>query len=705
MKNATAVEVALGPHTLRLETGTLARQAGGSVVATYGDTLLLGCATASKKPREGIDFFPLSVEYKEKYYAAGRFPGGYFKREGRPSEKETLICRMTDRPIRVLFPEGYRNDVQIINTLMSTDTQHEPDSLSVNAASAALTLSEIPFLGPIGAVKLGRVNGQIIIEPTHEQLAQSDLELLYAGTRDKMIMIEGEADEISEADFLAAMKIAHGEVVKIIDAQLELRRAVGLPDKTPQADAPPPALLERLRAVAGDAFQAVYQIGGKQERAAARDSVVDQAKAALKAENPALDDKEFATALDLLETEIVRNNVIERGLRVDGRGFEDLRPLDGEVGILPRAHGSAWFGRGETQSVCVATLGTADDFQELDALTGGDKAKPFILHYNFPPYSVGETGRVGTPGRREVGHGNLAERALKKMAPKDYPYAIRVVSEITGSNGSSSMASACGGTLALLDAGVPMKKPVAGISVGMFSDDSRWNLVLDILGTEDHCGDMDFKVCGTRDGITAWQVDLKVPGLTWEQIERALDLARRGRLQILDFMDTVIAGPRAELSKHAPRYHTVRINPEKIGALIGPGGKNIRRITSTHNVQIDIEEDGTVKIFSVNPANLEKAISEIGFLTAEAEVGKVYEGVVTGTKEFGAFVEILPGLEGLVHISELGLERVRRTEDVVNVGDRIRVLCLDVQENGRVSLSIRALLRQEGGGGGHGGHR
>ncbi|MFO1489445.1 MAG: polyribonucleotide nucleotidyltransferase [Kiritimatiellia bacterium] len=694
MNHSKSVSVQVGTRTLKLETGTLAQQAAGAVMATIGETMVFSAVTNTAKPREGIDFFPLQVEYREKFYAAGKFPGGFFKREARPSEREILIMRVTDRPIRPLFPSGYRNDVQINNALVSFDGVNMPDPHSINASSAALHISEIPFMGPIAAVRVGIIDGQIVIEPSPEQMKGSRLELIYAGTRDKMLMMEGEAKEISEAEMIAAMKAGHAEVVKIIDAQHELRNLLGLPPKRIVDEAAPSALFTQALEIGGAALADALLIPGKQDRGAAKEKVLAALKEQLAAAVPDMTPEQFRQVSDELEIHVVRANVLERGKRPDGRRSDELRPLAAQLGVLPRAHGSAIFNRGETQSLCVVTVGSTSDTQDLDHVVGGDTEKKFMLHYNFPPYSVGEVGRLGMTGRREIGHGNLAERSLKPVIPDDYAYTIRIVSEIMGSNGSSSMASATGGTLALMDAGVPIKRPVAGISVGLFSDEARGRseLVLDILGTEDHCGDMDFKVCGTRNGITGFQVDLKINGLTWDQVTQAFEMARVGRHQILDFMHGVIAEPRPDLSPYAPRMEKVMIDPEKIGLIIGPGGKNIKRMTEFFKVKIDIDDDGSVYIFSSTPEGLKGAKAEIQGMTAEAEIGMVYKGRVTGIKEFGAFVEILPGMEGLLHISEIANERVRSVADHIKVGEIIEVKCLDVTESGRISLSRRALL-------------
>ncbi|MGI5870202.1 MAG: polyribonucleotide nucleotidyltransferase [Kiritimatiellia bacterium] len=696
MKDTISVSTQVGGQTLAIETGLLARQAAGAVTVTWGDNVVFSAVTTAK-PREGIDYFPMQVEYREKYYAGGRFPGGYFKRESRPSEKEVLTARLTDRPIRPLFPVGYHDELQVNNTLLSADGVHEVDFLSVIAASAALHISEVPFMGPIAAVRVGRVDGKLILNPTHEERQKGDLDLLYSGTEERFLMMEGGANEITEEDFLAAMKFGHEAVVGIIAIQKELRAKLGLAEKTiVDGDPCDPELLAAARPLVGETLSDALLIAGKLERQAAVEAVKGVLKAGLLAQFPEMGDEAFRAMFDVLEIDTVRTNVLERGKRIDGRGQHDVRPLYGQVGVLPRTHGSAIFNRGETQSLGVVTLGTMKDAQELDAIAGGPTEKRFLLHYNFPPYSVGEVGRLGSTGRREIGHGALAERALVPVVPEDYPYTIRVVSEIMGSNGSSSMASICVGTLALMDAGIPIKKPVAGISCGLFTsaDESKKVLVTDILGAEDHCGDMDFKVGGTRQGITGFQVDLKIRGLTWDLVEEALMRTRDARLKILDYMESVIAAPRPELSPHAPRIETIVIPEDKIGALIGPGGKNIRAITTLSGAQIDIAEDGTVSIFATSNESMEIARREVNKAVAEPEEGMIYEGTVTGIKEFGAFVEILPGLDGLCHISELSDRRVRATEDVCKVGDKMRVKCIAIDDRGRIKLSRRAAMAE-----------
>jgi len=694
MKDTTAVSITIGDKNLTLEAGLLAQQAAGSCTVTQGDTVLFSAVTCTDKPREGIDYFPLQVEYREKFYAAGRFPGGFFKREARPSEGEILTSRFTDRPIRPLFPEGYHNDVQINNMLLSADGINDSDILSIIASSTSLTLSEIPFLGPIAGVRVGRVNGEFVVNPTHDERAESDIDLVYASNRDLPLMIEGGGKEIAEADLVAAMKFAHEACVKICDAQLELRSSLGLPEKVVEIPEKDTTLLDAAREIAGAQISEIMTIAGKLERQGKLNEAKDELKEKMLEKFEEMTDEQFRSMFDDLEIEVVRKNVLEHGKRVDGRAFDALRELKAQVGCLPRTHGSAVFNRGETQSLGTVTLGTKSDKQSVDAITGGKGDKQFMLHYNFPPYSVGECGRLGFTGRREIGHGALAERSLREVIPEDYPYTVRLVSDIMGSNGSSSMASICVGTLAMMDAGVEITAPVAGISIGLFTGEGKAELVTDILGVEDHCGDMDFKVAGTRKGITGFQVDLKITGLTWDLVESAFEQAKVARGQILDYMESVIPAPREELSEHAPRIEQIQIDPDKIGELIGPGGKNIRRITEVSGAQIDIEEDGTVSIFATNGESMEIARREVEMISMEPEVDMLYEGRVTGIKEFGAFVEILPGKDGLVHISEMADCRINSVEDICKIGDMMWVKCIGIDDRGRVKLSRRAAMHE-----------
>ena len=695
MKNAVSVIPDIGGRPLIIGTGLLAQQAAGAVTVQIGETVLFSAVTCTDEPREGIDYFPLQVEYREKFYAAGRFPGGFFKREARPAEKEILTARMTDRPLRPLFPKFYRNEVQVNNMVLSADGENDSDTLSIVAASAALTISEIPFLGPIAAVRVGRLDGEFVINPTHEQRERSDIDLVYCCTADLPMMIEGSGAEVSEKDLIAAMKFAHPECVKIINAQLELRRKLGLPDKVIEEPAPDESLISIAREIAGADMSEALLILGKLERQNRISEIKASLNDKLLEKFPEMTEEKFRAMVDDLEIEIVRRNILEKGKRIDGRGFDKLRPLSAEVGVFARTHGSAVFSRGETQALGTVTLGTKSDTQGLDAVMGGPEEKKFMLHYNFPPYSTGEVGRLGSTGRREIGHGALAERSLQEVVPEDYPYTVRLVSDIMGSNGSSSMASVCAGSLALMDAGIPITKPVAGVSIGLVSDDKKPALLVDIIGAEDHCGDMDFKVAGTRDGITGFQMDLKINGLDWNLVESAFEKARIVRLQLLDFMSGIISQPRSDLSKYAPRIHEIKIDPEKIGELIGPGGKNIRRITDISGAQIDIEDDGTVSVFTTDAKSLEIAIREIGMITAEPEEGAIYDGTVTGIKEFGAFVEILPGKDGLVHISELADFRVGKVEDICKIGDRMWVKCIGIDDRGRVRLSRKQAMKEK----------
>jgi polyribonucleotide nucleotidyltransferase len=692
MNDKVSVTIEVGENPLTIETGLLANQAAGAVTVRLGDTILFSAVTCTDKPREGIDYFPLQVEYREKFYAAGRFPGGFFKREARPAEKEILTSRLTDRPIRPLFPEDYRNDVQINNMLLSCDGENDSDILSIIASSAALTLSEIPFMGPIAGVRVCRINGEFVVNPVNSIRGDSDLNLIYCGNRELPLMIEGDAMEVSEEDMVAAMRFGHAECVKIIDAQLELRAKLGLPEKTVEATSTNSEMLDAALAAVGADLAQALTTPGKHERKAAVKEVMATLNEKLLEQFPEMTEEEFRATSDELEITTVRTNALEKGIRIDGRGFDEIRPLSAMTSVLPRPHGSAIFERGETQALGIVTLGTKSDKQSLDAVTGGDTEKRFMLHYNFPPYSVGEVGRLGSTGRREIGHGALGERSLLPVIPEDFPYTIRVVSDIMSCNGSSSMATICVGSLALMDAGVPITRPVAGISVGLFSNEEKSILVTDIIGTEDHCGDMDFKVAGTTEGITGFQVDLKIHGLSWDLVEGAFKQAKEARLKIIDTITSTLAEPRKELSPHAPQIESMVIPQDKIGELIGPGGKNIRRITELSGAQIDIEEDGTINIFAVNGESMAIAKREVDMITAEVEEGKIYDGTVSGVKEFGAFVEVLPGKDGLVHISELADERINKVEDVCKVGDQMWVKCIGIDDRGRVRLSRRAAM-------------
>ena len=695
------ITATIGDKQIIIETGKLAKQADGAVTVQLGETIVIVAAVAATKAKEGQDFFPLTVDYREKAAAAGKFPGGYFKREGRPTEKEILTCRLTDRPIRPLFPKGWYNEVQVQTVVLSADGENDPDILSIIGASAALMVSDIPWDGPLGAVRVGRVAGKFIANPTHAEMAQSDLDLVYVGNANDIVMYEGAAKEITEADFNAALQFGQAACQPIIAAQQELVAKVGKKKREITLILAPDDVLAEAKKLAGDRFVPALLTPGKLAREAACKAIQDEVGAKLVEKFGAEKVTNFIIkdAFYYIQKEAVRSLILDSGKRLDGRAFDVVRPISSEVSILPRAHGSALFVRGETQAVSLVTLGTGDDTQEFDSYTGGQSEKRFLLHYNFPNFSVGETGRISGPGRREIGHGALAERSIEPMIPlATYPYAVRVTSEIMESNGSTSMASVCGGTLALLDAGVPMIRPVAGISVGICtasSDDkkiSRYQLLTDIIGWEDAYCDMDCKIAGTSQGITGFQLDLKLKGIPHALMAETIEKARVARLAILAEMAKTISEPRKELSKYAPRIQVVKINPEKIGALIGPGGKNIKRLVEESGCEIDIEDDGTVNIFSVSAEGMKIAVDAISGMTAEAEIGKIYRGRVVTIKEFGAFVEFLPGKDGLVYISELANFRVKNTEDIVKIGDEIQVKCLGVDEKGRVRLSRKAAM-------------
>jgi polyribonucleotide nucleotidyltransferase len=690
----------VGDKQIVIETGKLAKQADGAVTVQLGETIVVVAAVAATKAKEGQDFFPLTVDYREKAAAAGKFPGGYFKREGRPTEKEILTCRLTDRPIRPLFPKGWYNEVQVQTVVLSADGENDPDILSIIGASAALMVSDIPWAGPLGAVRVGRVNGKFIANPTHNESKESDLDLVYVGNENDIVMYEGAAKEITEADFNAALKFGQECCRPLIAAQKELVAKAGKAKREIKLNVVPDEILQEAKKLAGDRFVPALLTPGKLARETAVKAIQDEVGAKLVEKFGAEKVTDFVVkdAFYYIQKEAVRSLILNSGKRLDGRNFDVVRPISSEVSILPRAHGSALFSRGETQALTLATLGTGDDVQEFDSYTGGENEKKFILHYNFPNFSVGETGRISGPGRREIGHGALAERSIEPMLPtENYPYSIRVTSEIMESNGSTSMASVCGGTLALMDAGVPLIRPVAGISVGICTEYSgekisRYQLLTDIIGWEDHYCDMDCKIAGTEKGITGFQLDLKLKGLPHALMTETIEKARVARMHILSEMAKTLAEPRKELSKYAPRIEIVKINPEKIGALIGPGGKNIKRLVEESGCEIDIEDDGTVNIFSVSAEGMKIAKDAIVGMTAEAEIGKIYRGKVVTVKEFGAFVEFLPGKDGLVHISELANFRVKQTEDIVKVGDEITVKCLGVDEKGRVRLSRKAAM-------------
>ena len=690
-----------GSTPIIIETGKLAKLADGAVTVRCGETIILVTAVSATKIKEGQDWFPLSVEYREKAAAVGRFPGGYFKREGRPTEKEVLTARMTDRPLRPLFPKGYLYDTQIVGTLMSADGQNDPDMLSINGASAALMVSDIPFAGPVGAVRVGRIGGQFIANPTHAQRAESDLDLVYVGTEKEVIMIEGAGNEIPEADFIKALEFGHIEAVKLCVAQKELAAKVNKAKREMPLFTVKDEVMEVAYEVAGSRIEAALYTPSKVARSKAVNALKDEVGTAIKAKFPEATPFEISQAFDYLQKKAFRVAILDRKSRCDGRGLGDLRQLSAETGLLPRSHGSALFSRGETQALCLLTLATTQEAQEMDGYTGGETSKAFILHYNFPPFSVGETGRMGGMNRREIGHGALAERSIAPVIPstEDFPYAIRISSEVCESNGSTSMASVCGGVLALMDAGVPIKTPVAGISVGLvteFEGDTlkRYTTLADIIGSEDHFGDMDFKLCGTREGVTGFQLDLKLPGVSHKIITEAVHQARELRMKILDVMAACIASPRTEMSPYAPRIETIKVNPDKIGLIIGPGGKTIKGIVAETGAEINIEDDGSVRIYSNNPEAMARAKQIIMGMTREIGVGEMYQGRVVTIKEFGCFVEVLPGKDGMVHISELADFRVNRVEDVVKQGDLIWVKCIGVDEKGRVKLSRKAAMKE-----------
>jgi polyribonucleotide nucleotidyltransferase len=681
------------------ESGKMAKLADGAVTVTVGETTILVTAVSQTKVREGQDWFPLSVEYKEKASAAGRFPGGYFKREGRPTEKEILTCRMTDRPLRPLFPKGYLYDTQIVALLLGADTINDPDILSMNGASAALSISDIPFAGPIGAVRVGRVDGQFIVNPTHPEMEDSDLDLVYVGNETEVIMIEGAADEVPEEEFIKALAFAQEHVQVLIQAQKDLVALCGKPKREVELLEVKQEMLDVAFEIAGDRIEAAIYTSGKVARSKAVEALRNEVTAAIKEKFEDTTDFAINQAFDYLQKKAFRVSILDKGVRCDGRQIGDLRPLSGEVSVIPRCHGTALFARGETQALAVATLAPTDEAQFIDNYTGGESSKRFLLHYNFPPFSVGETGRMGGLNRREIGHGALAERSIAPVLPStdEFPYAIRISSEVMESNGSTSMATVCSGSMSLLDAGVPIKRHVAGISVGLVTDtDEQGNILrhkplLDIIGSEDFFGDMDFKLCGTTEGVTGYQLDLKLPGLPLAILNAAILQAKEARGTILDVMNEAISVPGA-LSPHAPRIESIKINPSKIGDIIGPGGKIIKGIQAETGAEINIEDDGTVHIYSTKQESLDRAIEMIKGITSEVEIDKIYYGKVVSTTNFGAFVQVLPGKDGMIHISELADFRVKAVEDVVKVGDMVYAKCIGIDDKGRVKMSRRAAM-------------
>lgn len=686
------VEMDLANQPFRLETGRMAKQAGGAVLASYGDTVVLATAVASQTMKPGADFLPLTIDYQEKAYAAGKIPGGYFKREGRPSEKEVLTSRLIDRPIRPLFPESYYFETQVIASVLSADQTGSSDVVAITAASAALVLSDIPFEEPVAGVRIGRVHERFVVNPDLETLEKSDLNLVVAGTANAVMMVEGGANELPESVMIDAIELAHAEIKKIVVKIQELKAKAGRPKRTIQTEQIDPLLAEEVRAMVLVPLREAILISNKTARQERLDQILQETVEKLQTEDPDLG-RHIRLIFHNLEYSEVRNMILEKGTRADGRGPTDIRPVTCEVGILPRTHGSALFTRGETQSLAVVTLGTTEDEQRVDSLEG-EYYRTFMLHYNFPPFSVGEARPLRSPGRREVGHGALAERAIRPVIPsrEEFPYTLRLVSDILESNGSSSMATVCGGTLALMDAGVPIKRPVAGIAMGLIKEGERVTVLSDILGLEDHLGDMDFKVTGTTEGVTALQMDIKVAGITSQLMWQALEQAQKGRFYILNRMTEALKAPRPNLSAFAPRIFTMKIKQDKIRDVIGPGGKTIRGIIAECGVKINVEDTGEVSIAAIDEAAAKKALAMIEHLTEEVEVGKIYLGTVRKIVDFGAFVEILPGTDGLVHISQLAHHRVRSVSDEIAEGDQIMVKVLEIDKQGKIRLSRREAM-------------
>lgn len=696
-----SVECNVGTNPITIETGKMARLADGAVVVRSGDTVVLVTVVSATKVKEGQTFFPLSVEYKEKAAAAGMFPGGYFKREGRPTEKEILTCRMTDRPLRPMFPKGYFYDTQVITLLLSADGENEPDILSINGASAACVVSDLPFAEPVGAVRVGRIDGQFVINPTNSQREHSQLDLVFAGTKDQVIMIEGSANELPEEDFIAALRVAQENVKVICEKQEELRSVCGKEKRAYELCLAKPELLEIGYEIAGDRIEEAIYAPSKVERQKKVGALRDEVEAAIKERHPEATDFDVEQVFEYIQKKAFRISIMEKDKRADGRALKQLRPLTAEVNVLPPVvHGSAMFARGETMSLCLATLAPMEERQYMDNYTGSVNEKRFILHYNFPPFSVGDTGRFGGQNRREIGHGALAERSIAPVVPgeQEFPYAIRVSSEIMESNGSTSMASVCAGTMSLLAAGVPLKRPVAGISVGLVTEQNdqheitSYKTLLDIIGSEDFYGDMDFKLCGTSEGVTGYQLDLKLPGIPLSILEEAIHVAKAGRTDVLKVMNEAIAAP-AQMSPNAPRIETTKIPADRIGELIGPGGKNIKAIQAESGADINIEEDGTVHIYAAKQEGLDRALELVTRMFKTIEIGELYTGKIVSTTTFGAFMEVLPGKDGLIHISELAEGRTAKTEDVVSVGDVVTAKCIGIDDKGRVKMSIRAALR------------
>jgi len=699
MFNIHRVQLDWGGRPLTLETGRVARQADGAVFASYGDTTVIATVVAAKQPKEGIDFLPLTCNYQEKYYAAGRIPGGYFKREARPTEKETLVSRLIDRPVRPLFADGWRCDTQVIVTVLSHDLENDPDIVAMVAASAALTLSGAPFMGPIGAARVGFINNEYVLNPQIDEMSESGLDLVVAGTQDAVLMVESEAKELSEDIMLGAVMFGHRHMQPVIDAIIQLAEKAAKEPR--ELKLPNNAALEKeMLGLVDKDLRAAYAIPDKMERHKAVDAAKERVIGHFlppDQDNPKYSKLQVAGVFKDLEAKIVRWNILDTGNRIDGRDVKTVRPIVCEVGVLPRTHGSALFTRGETQALVVSTLGTGEDEQYIDALQGTYK-EAFLLHYNFPPFSVGETGRLGAPGRREIGHGKLAWRAIHPVLPAhtEFPYTIRVVSEITESNGSSSMATVCGTSLSLMDAGVPLKRPTAGIAMGLIKEEERFAVLSDILGDEDHLGDMDFKVAGTERGVTSLQMDIKIAGITEEIMRIALAQARDGRLHILGEMSKAITSARAELGEHAPRIEVFSIPVDKIREVIGSGGKVIREIVEKTGAKIDIQDDGTVKVASAKSESIKAAINWIKSIASEPEVGHIYEGTVVKVMDFGAFVNFFGAKDGLVHISQLAQRRVQKTTDVVKEGDKVKVKLLGFDERGKTRLSMKVVDQDTG---------
>lgn len=675
-----------GRNELILETGKMAKQANGSVTVQYGGTIVIVTACMSREPREGLGFFPLTVEYQEKTYAAGRIPGGFFKREGRPSESEILAARLIDRPIRPLFPKGFLNDVQVMAIVVSSDGENDPDTLALIGASAALSISDIPFAGPVACCRVGRVNNELIVNPTYAELEKADLDVIVAINAKGVVMLESKAKEVSEEEYLQAVKFGHEALQPIIRMQEDLKKQFGKPKAEVNCRKTSPELKAKIEDLALNRIKEIYRLSKKEEREEQIALLCKDVEVGLVSEEVTTQD--VKEALVEVEKQQVRKKILEENIRIDGRDFREVRPITCEVSVLPRTHGSSLFTRGQTQSLAVTTLGTGEDEQLIEALEG-EKYKSFMLHYSFPPFSVGETGPVRGPGRREIGHGALAEKSLSAVIPskEKFPYTVRVVSEILESNGSSSMATVCAATLSLMDAGVPIKDTVAGIALGLIKDAGKEVILTDIAGLEDHFGDMDFKVAGTKSGVTAVQLDLKIDGISIELLEKSLAQAKEGRLFILDKMNQVLSGPRPELSSYAPRIEVLKINTEKIGELIGPGGKNIKAIIAATGCSIDIQDDGTVLIGSTVAEKSDEAIKLIKAITEDVEVGRVYIAKVKRIMPFGAFCEIAPRKEGLVHVSELADRFVKSVEEVVKIGDEIKVKVIGIDEMGRINLS------------------